>query len=79
MGMFMATLVVFLLFVVVSQSVGYYRSRWQLADVEGESGGDVRRSAAVGIASGLIGAVSACDAVPRVHSMAVARVGPNPL
>ena len=54
MGTFMATLVVFLLFVVVSQSVGYYRSRWQIADVEGESGGDVRRSAAVGIASGLI-------------------------
>jgi hypothetical protein len=55
MGMFMATLVVFLLFVVVvSQSVGHYRSRWQIADVEGKSGGDVRRSAAVGIASGLI-------------------------
>ena len=46
MGIFMATLVVFLLFVVVSQSVGHYRSRWQIADVEGESGGDVRRSAA---------------------------------
>ena len=54
MGIFMATLVVFLLFVVVSQSVGHYRSRWQIADVGGESGGDVRRSAAVGIASGLI-------------------------
>lgn len=54
MGVFMAALVVFLLFVVVNQSVGYYRSRWQIADVEAEGGGDVRQSAGVGIASGLI-------------------------
>jgi hypothetical protein len=53
MGMFLATVVVFLLFVVVSQSMGYLRSRWRVAGTEGEAGTSVRTSAAVGIASGL--------------------------
>ena len=54
MGTFLATVVVFLLFVVISQSAGYYRSRWRVADAEGESVQDTRMSAAVGVGSGLI-------------------------
>jgi hypothetical protein len=54
MGTFLATVVVFLLFVVISQSAGYYRSRLRVAGAEGEAGHDGRVSAAVGIGSGLM-------------------------
>jgi len=55
MGMFWATLVVFLLFVVIAQSASYYRrSRWTVAGAEGEGSSEVSGSAAIGIVSGLI-------------------------
>ena len=54
MGTFLATLVVFLLFVVISQSAGYYRSRWRVAGAEGEAVQDTRVSAAIGVGSGLM-------------------------
>ena len=53
MGTFLATVVVFVLFVVISQSAGYYRSRWRVAGAEGEAGRELRVSPAVGIGSGL--------------------------
>jgi len=54
MGTLLATLVVFLLFVVISQSAGYYRARWRVAGAEGEGVQDTRASAAIGIGSGLM-------------------------
>jgi hypothetical protein len=54
MGMFLATVVVFVLFVVVTQSAGYYRSRWMVAGAEREVGNETRSTAAVGIVSGFI-------------------------
>jgi hypothetical protein len=54
MGMILATIVVFLVFVVITQSASYLRTRWRVAGAEGEGSAQVRTSAAVGIASGLV-------------------------
>jgi len=54
MGTFLATIVVFLLFVVISQSAGYYRSVLRVAGAERESSTNARVSAAIGLASGFI-------------------------
>jgi hypothetical protein len=54
MGSLLAAIVVFLLFVVISQSTGYYRSVLRVAGAEGGTSTDVRMSAAIGMASGFI-------------------------
>ncbi len=54
-GTFLSVIVVFAILVVASRSLGYLRSRrFSVADSEVTTGGDVRRSAAMGAGSGLL-------------------------